>query len=115
MSRQIIFTTNAGKPPATYSQTVKAAGLIFVSGTAPAESRHRRDQGHDDSGTDSSVPDQHAGYSRTSRQSLDKNVSATVILADEDDFAGMNENGSSGFRALHLLARAQSCPPVSQV
>ena len=35
MSRQIVFSANAAKPPAAYSQAVKAAGLIFVSGTAP--------------------------------------------------------------------------------
>jgi len=35
MARDIIFTTKAAKPPATYSQAVRAAGLIFVSGTAP--------------------------------------------------------------------------------
>lgn len=35
MSRQIAFTPNAAKPPAVYSQAVKAAGLVFVSGTAP--------------------------------------------------------------------------------
>jgi len=35
MSRQIVFTPKAAKPPATYSQAVKAAGLVFVSGTAP--------------------------------------------------------------------------------
>ena len=38
MARQIIYTTRAAKPPATYSQAVKAAVLIFVSGTAPADS-----------------------------------------------------------------------------
>ena len=37
MPRQIVFTSNAAKPPATYSQAVKAAGLIFVSGTAPTD------------------------------------------------------------------------------
>ena len=35
MPRQIVFTPNAAKPPATYSQAVKAAGLVFISGTAP--------------------------------------------------------------------------------
>jgi len=35
MTRQIVFTPKAAKPPPTYSQAVKAAGLIFVSGTAP--------------------------------------------------------------------------------
>jgi len=35
MPRQIVYTPKAAKPPATYSQAVKAAGLVFVSGTAP--------------------------------------------------------------------------------
>jgi 2-iminobutanoate/2-iminopropanoate deaminase len=37
MARQIVFTSKAAKPPATYSQAIKAAGLVFVSGTAPAD------------------------------------------------------------------------------
>jgi Endoribonuclease L-PSP len=37
MSRQVIRTNNAPPSPATYSQAVKAAGLIFVSGTGPFE------------------------------------------------------------------------------
>jgi 2-iminobutanoate/2-iminopropanoate deaminase len=30
MPRQIVFTPKAAKPPATYSQAVKAAGLVFL-------------------------------------------------------------------------------------
>jgi hypothetical protein len=37
MARQIVFTPNAAKPPPAYSQAVKAAGLVFVSGTAPTD------------------------------------------------------------------------------
>ena len=37
MTRQIVFTPHAAKPPSTYSQAVKAAGLVFVSGTAPTD------------------------------------------------------------------------------
>ncbi|MBC7479843.1 MAG: RidA family protein, partial [Pseudorhodobacter sp.] len=37
MPRSIVFTENAPAPPASYSQAVRAAGLIFVSGTAPAD------------------------------------------------------------------------------
>ena len=37
MTRQIVFTAKAAKPPPTYSQAVKAAGLAFVSGTAPTD------------------------------------------------------------------------------
>jgi 2-iminobutanoate/2-iminopropanoate deaminase len=62
MARQIVFSPKAAKPPATYSQAVKAAGLVFVSGTPP-----------------------------TDPKTGDKIVSVTIVLADEDDFAGMNE------------------------
>jgi 2-iminobutanoate/2-iminopropanoate deaminase len=37
MARQIVFTSKAAKPSPTYSQAVKAAGLVFVSGTAPGK------------------------------------------------------------------------------
>ena len=37
MARQIVFTSKAAKPPPAYSQAVKAAGLVFVSGTAPVD------------------------------------------------------------------------------
>ena len=37
MARQIVFTSKAGKPPPAYSQAVKAAGLVFASGTAPTD------------------------------------------------------------------------------
>jgi hypothetical protein len=30
MARQIVFTSKAAKPSPTYSQAVKAAGLVFV-------------------------------------------------------------------------------------
>jgi len=39
MARKIVFTPKAAKPPATYSQAVRAGGLIFVSGTF--ETPHR--------------------------------------------------------------------------
>jgi 2-iminobutanoate/2-iminopropanoate deaminase len=89
--RNIVFTAKAAKPPATYSQAVKAAGLVFVSGTAPA-----------DPATGALVGDtiqQQTRQCLTNIQaileeagsSLSKVVSATVVLADEDDFAGMNE------------------------
>jgi len=91
MARQIVFSSKAAMPPPTYSQAVKAAGLVFVSGTSPA-----------DPATGAIVG---ATIQEQTRQcltnvqailveagtSLDKIVSATVILAEEDDFSGMNE------------------------
>jgi enamine deaminase RidA (YjgF/YER057c/UK114 family) len=37
MPRDIVSTSKAAKPSPTYSQAVKAAGLVFVSGTAPTD------------------------------------------------------------------------------
>jgi 2-iminobutanoate/2-iminopropanoate deaminase len=91
VTRQIVFTTKAAKPPATYSQAVKAAGLVFVSGTAPADPETGAIKG-------ATIQQQTAQCLANIRailveagSSLDKIVSATVVLADEDDFAGMNE------------------------
>jgi len=39
-------------------------------------------------------------------------VSATVIILDEADFAGMNEEWISGFLQIHLLAKPPSSPSV---
>ena len=91
MTRDIVFTPAAAKPPATYSQAVKAAGLVFVSGTAPVDPA----TGHL---TGATIQEQTrqcltniAAILKAAGSSLDRAVSMTVILADEDDFAGMNE------------------------
>ena len=91
MSRQIVFTDQAAKPPATYSQAVKAAGLVFVSGTAPHDPATGAIKG-------STVQEQTRQCLANIRaileaagSSMDKIVSVTIVLADEDDFAGMNE------------------------
>src|SRR3954470_19632967 len=91
MDRAIVYTRDAPKPPSTYSQAVKAAGLVFVSGTTPV-----------DPATGAIVGDTIQLQVRQSLRnisailaaagsSLERVVSATVILVDEDDFAGMNE------------------------
>ena len=91
MPREIVFTAKAAKPPAAYSQAVKAAGLVFVSGTAPIDP---------DSGTIKGTTVQQqtkqcltniAAILEEAGSSMDKIVSVTFVLADEDDFAGLNE------------------------
>ena len=91
MARQIVFTPKAGKPPPAYSQAVKAAGLVFVSGTAPTDPATGSLKG-------STIQDQTRqcllniqAILEEAGSSLDKLVSVTVVLADEDEFAGMNE------------------------
>jgi 2-iminobutanoate/2-iminopropanoate deaminase len=91
MPRQIVFTPNAAKPPATYSQAVKAAGLIFVSGTGPGDPATGQIVGDTIQAQTHQCLRNIAAILEAAGSSLDKIVSATVILADENDFAGMNE------------------------
>ena len=91
MSRTIINTPTAPKAPPSYSQAVKAAGLVFVSGTAPIDP---------DTGQFAEGPVQAqvaqclrniSAILEAAGSSLKKAVSATLIVADEDDFADANE------------------------
>lgn len=91
MTRQIIFTSNAAKPPATYSQAVRAAGLIFVSGTAPTDPETGALVGTTIQEQTRQCLTNIAAILKAAGSSLDKIVSVTVVLADEDDFQGMNE------------------------
>jgi 2-iminobutanoate/2-iminopropanoate deaminase len=91
MSRQIVFTSKAAKPPATYSQAVRAAGLVFVSGTAPQDPATGQITGTTIQEQTRQCLTNIAGELEEAGSSLDKIVSVTVILADEDDFPGMNE------------------------
>jgi 2-iminobutanoate/2-iminopropanoate deaminase len=91
MARQIVFTTKAARPPASYSQAVRAAGLVFVSGTAP----------HDPATGDivgTTIQEQTrqcltniSAILEAAGTSMDKIVSVTIVLAEEADFPGMNE------------------------
>ena len=91
MARQIVFTSKAAKPPATYSQATKAAGLVFVSGTAPADPITGAIVGATIQEQTRQCLTNIEAILEEAGSSLDKIVSATVILAEEDDFAGMNE------------------------
>ncbi|MCA9874306.1 MAG: RidA family protein [Ardenticatenaceae bacterium] len=91
MARQIVFTPKAAKPPATYSQAVKAAGLVFVSGTAPTDPATGQIKGTTIQEQTGQCLTNIAAILEEAGSSVDKIVSVTVILADEDDFPGMNE------------------------
>lgn len=91
MSREVIATSNAPKAPTTYSQAVKSSGLVFVSGTAPIDPATGQI-------IDGPVQVQVAQCLRNisaileaAGSSLEKAVSATLIVAEEEDFASANE------------------------
>lgn len=91
MPRQIIFTSEAAKPPATYSQAVRAAGLIFVSGTSPQDPRTGALVGETIQEQTRQCLKNIAAILESAGSSLEKIASVTVVLADEQDFQGMNE------------------------
>jgi 2-iminobutanoate/2-iminopropanoate deaminase len=91
MPRNVIFTSDAARPPPTYSQAVKAGGLIFVSGTAPHDPKTGAIVGTTVQEQTRQCLKNISAILESAGSSLDKVVSVTVVLADEDEFAGMNE------------------------
>jgi 2-iminobutanoate/2-iminopropanoate deaminase len=91
MTRQIVFTEQAAAPPATYSQAVKAAGLVFVSGTAPHDRVTGKIVGDTIQEQTRQCLTNIAAILDAAGSGLDRIVSATIVLADEDDWSGMNE------------------------
>lgn len=96
MTRQIIHTDQAPKSFAGYSQAVKSGGFVFVSGQGPF------DTAGDVVGE--TIQEQTRQCLANVRvilaaagSSLEKVVSATFILAEEGDFAGMNEEWGRWF------------------
>jgi 2-iminobutanoate/2-iminopropanoate deaminase len=99
MPRQTVFTAKAAAPPPTYSQAVKAAGLVFVSGTAPTDPRTGKIEGSTIQAQTAQCLYNIKVILEEAGSSLEKVVSATIILADDEDFAGMNEEWLKWFPA----------------
>jgi len=90
MSREIIRTTTA-PVAAAYSQAVKAGGLVFVSGTGPYDASTGALVGNSIQEQTRQCLANISAILEAAGSSLSRLVSATVILAEESDFAGMNE------------------------
>jgi 2-iminobutanoate/2-iminopropanoate deaminase len=91
MAREIIQTLNAPSPPATYSQAVRAAGLVFVSGTGPHDPFSGKIVGETIQEQTRQCLKNISAILEAAGTSLERGVSFTVILLEEADFAGMNE------------------------
>ena len=91
MPRIIVRTDQAPPAPATYSQAVKAAGLVFVSGTGPIDPETGKISGKTIQEQTRQCLTNVSAILEAAGSSLEKIVSATVILLEEEDFAGMNE------------------------
>jgi 2-iminobutanoate/2-iminopropanoate deaminase len=91
MPRDIIRTPNAPPSPPTYSQAVRAAGLIFVSGTGPHDPATGKIVGDTIQEQTRQCLQNISAILQAADSSLDRIVSATVIILEETDFAAMNE------------------------
>jgi 2-iminobutanoate/2-iminopropanoate deaminase len=91
MTRTIVRTTEAPPAPPTYSQAVKACGLVFVSGTGPYELGTGKITGETIQEQTRQCLTNIGAILKEAGSSLDNIASATVILGEENDWAGMNE------------------------
>lgn len=90
MTKEFIHTPHAPKFP-IYSQAIKAAGLIFVSGQGPFDPITGDVRGTTIQEQTRQCLTNVEAVLKAADSSLAKIVSATSILAEEADFEGMNE------------------------
>jgi 2-iminobutanoate/2-iminopropanoate deaminase len=91
MSRTIVSGDDLPKAPPFYSHAVKCAGLVFVSGTAATDPVTGAIVGETIQEQTAQALRNISTILKAAGTTLEKAASATVILADEDDFPGMNE------------------------
>lgn len=89
--RQAIATDQAPKAIGPYSQAVRAANLLFVSGQIPINPATGDLIQGDIAAETRRVFENISAILKTAGASLDNVVRTTVFLADMGDFAAMNE------------------------
>jgi 2-iminobutanoate/2-iminopropanoate deaminase len=99
MPRNIVRTNHAPPPPPTYSQAVKAAGLVFVSGTGPFDPATGKIEGETIQAQTRQCLKNISAILAAAGSSMERIASATVIVLEEEDFAGMNEEWLKWFPA----------------
>ena len=94
MGEKAVVRTERAPAPfqgAPYSQAIKAAGLVFVSGQLALKPDHAEIVGESIQEQTEQVFDNLQAILEEAGSSLDRLVKTTVFLVDLDDFAGMNE------------------------
>ncbi len=96
MSRQIISTPNAPSSP-LFSQGVRAGSLVFISGTTGIDPSTGGMAGDGIQAQTRQALANCEAVLREAGASLDDVVEVGVLLADPDDFVGMNEEYARWF------------------
>lgn len=110
MTRAIISTDQAAKAPPYYSQAVKAGGLVFVSGTAPHDPATGKLVEGPVQAQVAQCLRNIAAILEAAGSSLDKAVSATLVIAEGQDFAAINEEWLKWFPADPPARQAAQLP-----
>jgi 2-iminobutanoate/2-iminopropanoate deaminase len=97
MTKEILHTDDAPQSLAGYSQAVKSGGFIFVSGQGPFDPANGNIVGETIQEQTRQCLRNVEAILRAAGSSLDQVVSATFILGEESDFAGMNEEWGRWF------------------
>jgi 2-iminobutanoate/2-iminopropanoate deaminase len=97
MAKVVVTTSEAPQSLAGYSQAVKSAGLVFVSGQGPFDARTGEVVGTTIQEQTAQCLKNIAAILQAANSSLEKAVSATFILGEESDFVGMNEEWGKWF------------------
>jgi 2-iminobutanoate/2-iminopropanoate deaminase len=97
VAKEIIHTENAPRALAGYSQAVKSGGFIFVAGQVPFDPATGNLVGESIQEQTGQCLRNVEAILQAAGSSMDKVVSATFILAEESDFAGMNEEWGRWF------------------
>lgn len=97
MAKVVVNTEEAPESLAGYSQAVKAGGLVFVSGQGPFHPKTGALVGDTIQEQTGQCLRNIEAILRAAGSSLDRAVSATWILGEESDFAGMNEEWGRWF------------------
>ena len=89
--RQVISTPSAPKAIGPYSQAIRAAGFLFLSGQVPLDPATGQMIEGDIGKQTERVLENLKGVVEAAGSSLDRVVKTTVYLKDIGDFAAMNE------------------------
>ena len=98
MAKVVVQTDQAPKSLAGYGQAIKSNGFVFVAGQGPFDAKTGVVAGDTIQQQTAQCLKNIEAILHAAGSSLDKAVSATFILGEESDFAGMNEEWGKWFQ-----------------